>query len=231
VANYNGVTFDLRGRVNRGFFDVWYMRSSSKDDAGIYPTVIDPHQFYAPSPWDTPNRVSASFNYELPGLNNGEGVLGKLTGGWGIGGTSAYQTGYPFSVFTSASFSNGGDFNADGDNNDYPNVSSYAQAMSHSAFTTGSILKSQFTAPTPGTEGNERPNKFRNAAYVQSNVNFYKNTHITERLNFQLRFEFYNLFNHANFQAIQGDLSQGNFGLATSQTLPRFWQIGGKFTF
>jgi Carboxypeptidase regulatory-like domain len=231
VANYEGVTFDLRGKVKRGFFDVWYMRSSSKDDAGIYPTAADPHQYYGPSPWDTPNRFSATFNYELPGLNNGDGAVGKLTGGWGIGGTSTYQTGYPFTVFTSASFTGGGDYNADGDNNDYPNVSSYAQLTSHSAYTSGSILKSQFTTPTPGTEGNEKTGQFRNASFVQTNVNLYKNTHITERLNFQLRFEFYNLFNHANFQSIQGDLSQGNFGLATAQTLPRWWQIGGKISF
>jgi hypothetical protein len=231
VGNYNGVTFDLRGRVSRGFFDVWYMRSSSKDDAGIYPTALNPHQFYGSSPWDTPNRVSATFNYELPGLNSGQGFVGKATGGWGIGGTSTYQTGYPFSVFTSASFANGGDFNADGDNNDYPNVSSYAQATSHSAYVTGSLSKSQFTTPTLGTLGNEKPNRFRNAAFVQTNVNLYKNTHITERLNFQFRFEFYNLFNHANFQNIQGDLSQSNFGVATAQTLPRWWQLGAKISF
>jgi transposase len=30
---------------------------------------------------------------------------------------------------------------------------------------------------------------------------------------------------------IQGDLSAGNFGKVTSQTLPRWWQIGGKLTF
>jgi hypothetical protein len=231
VANYEGVTFDLRGKVKRGFFDFWYMRSESKDDSGIYPTAADPHQYYGPSPWDTPNRFSATFNYELPGLHNGDGAIGKVTGGWGIGGTSTYQTGYPFNVFTSASFTGGGDYNADGDNNDFPNVGSYAQLTSHSAYTSGSILKSQFSAPTPGTEGNEKTGQFRNASFVQTNVNLYKNTHITERLNFQIRFEFYNLFNHANFQSIQGDLSQGNFGLATAQTLPRFWQIGGKFTF
>ena len=33
VANYNGVTFDLRGRAKGMFFDVSYTRSSSKDDA------------------------------------------------------------------------------------------------------------------------------------------------------------------------------------------------------
>jgi hypothetical protein len=66
---------------------------------------------------------------------------------------------------------------------------------------------------------------------VQTDLTLYKNTRITERWNFQLRFEFYNFFNHPNFQNIQGDLSAGNFGQVTSQTLPRWWQIGGKLTF
>jgi hypothetical protein len=231
VANYNGVTFDLRARVKRGFFDASYTRSSSKDDGGRYPTALDPHQFYGPSPWDAPNRFSLTFNYELPGLNRGEGALGRVTGGWGLSGTSIYQSGYPFTVFTGASFAGGGDYNADGDNFDFPNVTSYHQATSHSSYITGVINASQFTAPTPGTDGNEKSNRFRNAPFVQSNVTLYKDTHLTERLNLQFRFEFYNLFNHPNFQGIQGDLSAGNFGVATAQTLPRFWQLGAKITF
>ena len=231
VSNYQGVSFDLRGRVQRGFFDVSYTRSSSKDDAGRYPTALNPHQFYGPSPWDVPNRISATFNYELPGLNGGQGAVGKLTGGWGIGGTSIYQTGYPFTVFTSASFANGGDYNADGDNLDYPNVSGYQQGTSRSAYTTGVFAAGQFTTPTLGTNGNEKSNGFRNPAYVQTDSTIYKTTRITERLNFQMRFEFFNLFNHPNFQNIQGDLSAGNFGKVTGQTLPRWWQIGGRITF
>jgi hypothetical protein len=63
-------------------------------------------------------------------------------------------------------------------------------------------------------------------------VTVYKNTHITERLNFQIRFEFYNLFNHPNFWNTNGNLSSGaSFGTAGAQTLPRWWQIGGKITF
>jgi len=231
VSNYNGVSFDLRGRVQRGFFDVSYTRSSSKDDAGVYPTAINPHQFYGPSPWDVPNRFSATFNYEFPGMNGGQGAVGKLTGGWGVSGTSIYQTGYPFTVFTSASFTGGGDYNADGDNHDYPDVSSYSQATSRTAYINGVFSTGQFTTPTLGTNGNEKSNAFRNPSYIQTDFTLYKNTHITERVNFQLRFEFYNLFNHANLQNIQGDLSQGNFGKVTGQLLPRFWQIGGKITF
>ena len=51
--------------------------------------------------------------------------MGKATGGWGVSGTSIYQTGYPFTVFNFASFTGGGDYNADGDNLDYPNAGSY----------------------------------------------------------------------------------------------------------
>jgi hypothetical protein len=244
VSNYNGVSFDLRGRIQRGFFDVSYTRSSSKDDAGVYPTALDPHQFYGPSPWDVPNRISATFNYELPGLNGGQGALGKLTGGWGIGGTSIYQTGYPFSIFTSASYNpltyaagadahlpGSGDYSADGDGNDFPNVTNYQQGSSRSAYTTGVFTAGQFTVPTAGTFGNEKANSFRNPPYIQTDSTIYKTTRLTERLHFQMRFEFFNLFNHPNFQNIQGDLSAGNFGKVTAQTLPRWWQIGGKLTF
>jgi hypothetical protein len=231
VGNYEGITFDFRGRAKRGFFDVSYTRSSSKDDAGQYPSALNPHQFYGPSPWDVPNRFSASFNYELPGLNNGLGPVGKLTGGWGLSATSIYQSGYPFTVFNGASFTGGGDYNADGDNLDYPNVSGYSQGTSRSAFLTGIFASGQFTAPTPGTNGNEKTNQFRNPSFVQTDTTVYKDTHITERLNLQLRFEFYNLFNHPNFQFVQGDQSAGNFGQITGQSLPRWWQLGAKITF
>ncbi|HKW35651.1 MAG TPA: TonB-dependent receptor [Candidatus Acidoferrum sp.] len=231
VANYNGLTFDLRSRVGRGFFDASYTRSSSKDDASRFPTATNPHAYYGPSPWDVPNRFSLSFNYELPGLNNGQGFVGRASGGWGLSGTSIYQTGYPFTVFTSASFWNGGDYNADGDRFDFPTATSYQQATSRSGYLSGVFPSSQFTAPAQGTEGNEKFNQFRNPRFIQTDSTIFKNTHITERLNFQIRFEFFNLFNHANLQNIQGDLSAGNFGKVQSQTLPRWWQIGGKLTF
>jgi Carboxypeptidase regulatory-like domain len=231
VSNYNGITFDLRWRASRGFFDASYTHSSSKDDAAIYPTYANPHQYYGPSPWDTPNRFSLSFNYEFPGLNHDNAFVKGITSGWGASGTSIYQTGYPFHVFTSASYSNGGDYNADGDNNDWPNVNSYNQATSRTAYVTGVFAPGQFTAPTPGTLGDEKPGAFRNPAFVQTDLTLYKNTHITERLVFQFRFEFFNFFNHPNFQNIQGDLSAGNFGQVTSQTLPRWWQIGARLSF
>jgi hypothetical protein len=155
-----------------------------------------------------------------------------------------YQTGYPFTVSTSASYNglnyvvgadahltNTGDYLANGDNFSYPNVTNYQEATSRSAYINGVFTAGQFTVPTAGTLGNEKAGGFRNPPFVQTDLTVYKNTHITERLNFQLRFEFYDLFNHPNFQNINGNLSAGNFGQVTGQTLPRWWQIGGKITF
>ena len=233
------MTFNLRGRARSAFFDGSYTRSSSKDDAGTggagigngsYPTAINPHQFYGPSPWDVPNRFSLTFGYELPALNGGHGAVGFLTGGWGISGTSIYQTGYPFTVLTTAPFSAGGDYNADGDNLDYPDVTSYHQGTSRSDYLTGSISPDQFTIPTLGTNGNQKTQQFRQPAFAETDVTAYKDTRIGERVNFQMRFEFFNLFNHPNL-FLDPNLANGSFGRAVSQQLPRNWQIGAKFTF
>src|SRR5256714_11673776 len=51
AANYNGVTFDVRGRVTRGFFDISYTRASSKDDAGGAPNAVTPPPHHVLSPW------------------------------------------------------------------------------------------------------------------------------------------------------------------------------------
>ena len=254
-SNYEGITVDLRARAKHGFFDVSYTRSSSKDDAGNYASSPEnPSIWYGPSPWDVPNRISASFTYTLVGLNHGQGAIGKLTGGWGISGVSYYQTGYPFTVFAGNSFNGGayvagsnaflnatGDYNADGDNNDVPNVTNYTENFSHTNdFTQGNISHgvnpgvlslSQFTVPTLGSEGNEKTNLFRQPSLTQTDVSFYKDNKITERLDFQFRFDFFNIFNDTNFTNIQNNVNASNFGEVQSQNLPRWWTVGGKLSF
>ena len=76
-------------------------------------------------------------------------------------------------VYTSASFANGGDYNADGDNFDFPNVTSYKQSNSRTAFrTTGAFTTAQFSAPTLGTDGNEKFNQFRAPGFEQWDASF-----------------------------------------------------------
>ncbi len=58
-----------------------------------------------------------------------------------------------------------------------------------------------------------------------------KNEKLYERLNLQLRFEVYNLFNRVNLQGIDANMPDGNFGRVTSQYNPRNLQVGAKITF
>jgi len=260
-GNYNGVFFDFKGRFKRGFFDASYTHSQSKDDAGNYPIApgqvaagLDPAQYYGPSPWDAPNRFSLTLNYSLPGLNHGNGLVGHLTGGWGVSGTSIYQTGYPFTVVNTNSFipvckngstgcpsvgnpitglaANSGDYNADGDALAYPNVASYVQGSTRQAFlNTGIFTPGQITQPALGSEGNEKQNGFREPNFAETDAAFYKNNRIKESINLQLRFEFFNLFNRPNLGFVDANPPDVNFGKSTSQQLPRWWQIGAKVTF
>ncbi|HYK34979.1 TonB-dependent receptor [Alloacidobacterium sp.] len=263
-SNYESIYFEFKGRfARRSFFDASYTHSSSKDDASAYPAEADPSQYYGPSPWNVPNRFSLALNYELPGMNNGKGAIGLLTGGWGTSGVVVAQSGYPSMVWTTASFQpvcsntsagappcpspsnpavgfapGSGDYNADGDTSgvagvglDYPDVANYNMHTSKAAYLAGAFSAGQFAQPAFGTQGNEKANQFGSPDFFETDLNFYKNTPITERVSFQVRFEFYNIFNRVNLTGFDINQADGTFGRATAQQLPRNWQIGGRLTF
>jgi carboxypeptidase family protein len=267
-GNYNAIFFSVKGRfTSRGFLEASYTRSSSKDDGLAYPDPFHPSLYYGPSIFDAPNRFSLSFNYSIKGLNGGTGAVGKLTGGWGVSGTSIVQSGYPLTAANSNSYQpvcqlsglgappcpsaanpaigygpTSGDYNADGDSQlngvglDYPDALSYHQSTDNKTWLTGAIPKSNFAVPAFGQEGNEQVQRFRGPNFIETNINFYKDTKITERVNFQFRFEIFNLFNRANYVDLGGsgvdvNFPDGNFGAARGTHEPRFWQIGGKLSF
>jgi hypothetical protein len=252
-SNYNAFILALRGRFNRAFFNASYTRSASKDDTQVYPTYINPHQYYAPSIWDTPNRFSLAWNYEIPGYHDGKGLVGRVATGWQLSGTTIIQNGNPITVSTNAPFkpstdangvpikdANGrfvgtapgsGDYNADGDNRDYPDVASYSYKNSRKDYLNGIFTAANFTTPALGVEGNERYGAFRAPGFQQWDAALLKNTPSMESVSFQLRFEFFNVFNHPNLINVDVNQPNATFGKATGQATPRFIQIGGNLTF
>jgi hypothetical protein len=246
VSNYNAFIVALRGRFHRAFFNTSYTHSASKDDTQVYPTYINPHQYYAPSIWDAPNRFSLGWNYEFPSYNKGEGIIGRIATGWQLSGTTVAQSGNPFTVATNAAFAplknasgqfigyaaNSGDYNADGDNRDYPDVLSYSYKTGRQDYLHGVFTTANFAQPaTFGTEGNERYSAFRSPNFYQWDVALLKNTPITEGVAFQFRFEIFNFFNRPNLNSMDTNIPDGNFGKATGQAVPRFIQLGGNLTF
>jgi hypothetical protein len=245
-ARYDAFIVELRGRFGRrAYFDASYTRSRSLDDTEVYPTFQNLSKYYGPSPWNAPNRFSLTWNYDLPGVRSGSGFAGHLLSGWTISGTAILQSGNPFTVFTDAPFQpvfgpagtivglqpGSGDYNADGVNLDYPDTAGYAMGTSRQAYLNGVFSPGQFTQPALGQEGNEKVNLFQNPNFNEWDAALLKNTRLYERLNFQLRFEVYNVFNRVNLQGVDSDLPDGNFGRVTSQYNPRNLQVGAKITF
>jgi hypothetical protein len=124
-----------------------------------------------------------TLDYNLPGLHNGLMPLRAVSNGWTVSADTILQSGTPFTVYTSAAFApvcssgkpshnvcpagttvvgnTGGDYNADGDNNDYPNLPGFRYTIptSRSADLHGVFAAADFAAPAFGTEGNEQPNR------------------------------------------------------------------------
>ena len=246
-ANYNALITDLRGRLfkQRFYFDASYTHSRSLDNSQVYPTYENLSQYYSPSTWDAPDRFSLIWNYDFPNFRGGHGVIGRVLSGWSLSGISTAQNGNPFTVFTSASFqplkdatgrftgfaAGSGDYNADGFNLDYPNVSTYQLPTSRTAYLNGLFRPGIVTQPALGTQGSEKPNQYRNPGFAETDASLIKTTAITERVSLQLRFEYYNIFNHPNLNGVNSDLSSGNFGRSTSQAQPRWLQLGAKIYF
>ena len=62
-------------------------------------------------------------------------------------------------------------------------------------------------------------------------VSLHKVTKINERIGTEFRAEFFNVFNHAQFENPLGDINSATFGQVTSARDPRIGQIAFKANF
>ena len=126
-----------------------------------------------------------------------------LTGGWGISGVVSLVTGMPFSVLDYDNFNNTGEFYERPDlvGNPWAGTSSPANFLNLAAFAVpctnpdisgGSCVSGAHFGSAPR-------NGFYGPGYRNFDFSFSKDTKLTERVNMQLRADFFNLFNHPNF--------------------------------
>ena len=87
-------------------------------------------------------------------------------------------------------------------------------------------LRRQFAAPTFGSEGNEKAGQFRGPNFAETDINFYKDTRITERVNFQFRFEVFNLFNRANLSNCRYPFAGWKFRQSDGSPYPQILATG-----
>ena len=146
-----------------------------------------------------------------------------MLGGWRLGGVMILSTGLPFTVYTTAPFPTG-DFNADGYDYDVPNTPAFGNHLSgqsKQSFLHGLFPASAFPNPPLGQEGNLGRNTYDQPGYGNVNLNVAKLIFAPwfhgEKLNIEIRGEIFDLFNKANLINVDSDLTDSEFGRATSQ--------------
>jgi hypothetical protein len=85
------------------------------------------------------------------------------------------------------------------------------QLATYGCFVSGSTV---LTPPANGTFGDAGRNIFRGPDFANWDFSMSKNTRLGERVNLQLRAEFFNILNHPNFTGINNNLAGSNPGLA-----------------
>jgi len=191
--------------------------------------------------FDRRHIFNANYIYNLPFFAHSQNMLARTTlGGWQISGVTVAQTGTP-AVDTG---NNGLRFTTDtlglgGGTTNRPNV---AGKVNYPKKQLAWFNKAAFTAPVNNWDPNGDPSQgFGNArkdaiigpGRLNFNLALFKSIPLTsnEGPRIELRFESFNTFNHTQFNNVDTNFTDLNFGRVTTTYDPRVLQLGGKFLF
>jgi len=185
----------------------------------------DPYLEKRVSPDDRPNRFVTNFNYELPFgpgkpfAATSSPLISRIVGGWVLAGVYTWQNGAPVAFGNSIYY--GGPLHYNSHNAD-------------SAFDT----KQFDTVSSEQLSNNIRlfPSMFNNIRQDGSNTmdaSLIKNTKLLESVHLQLRVEFFNVWNHPEFNAPDTNPTSSTFGKITSQAndIGRVGQLSLRLVF
>ena len=80
-----------------------------------------------------------------------------------------------------------------------------------------------------GSFGSANRRFFHGPGFNNTDLGITKMIPLNEAMHFEIRGEFFNIFNHAQFNNPAGDISDSNFGNVTSARDPRIGQVSAKF--
>ncbi len=153
----------------------------------------------------------------------------RLVSGWQVNFIVAARSGFPYSVVCNCNGANRPSLIGD----PFANVPA-GLVINPAAFTTAPSSQGSVTNAAGNTIrfGNLGRNTFRGPSIFNTDVSIFKNTRVTENTKVQLGFEFFNIFNHANFSVPSNNLDNGDFGQIKNNALAgRVVQYRLKFIF
>jgi hypothetical protein len=220
-SKYNGLNVSWNRRFARGVgFGVAYTFSESFDNASTRRDIpfnnLDDKNFWGHSNFDNRHIVGINWIYDLP-YRNTKGARGAVLGGWQITGVTQFQSGAPFTIGTNTDYAGIGTssfqpWNVSGD----PKLSRGDRGFSNSGADSNFWLRTKnadgsaiFTAPTPGTFGNQTKNLYYMPGFQNWNLGLFKTFKITEGHGITFRAEAFNWLNHPNWGGANGSSQFG----------------------
>ncbi len=210
ISSYNGLEVDMNHRLSHGLqFRGVYTYSKALDDGDSLNTSIAtnspafvadplrPMDDYGPGSFDISHVgvINATYDPPLAREAAANSWYNRIASNWQISGIETMLSGLPFTPQLSYNPSNDGDSR----NPVRPSL--------NPSFTGPIIVGSPneyfnpaaFIQPLNGTYGNVGRNLLRGPHQFETDFSLAKKILFTERLNLQFRSEFFNIFNHTNF--------------------------------
>jgi hypothetical protein len=188
------------------------------------------HVFIGYAVWDLPFGKGGWIGDGAPGL------VQRFIEGWNVNGVVTMQTGRPFTIYSgSGQFSDivNAPVNCNGCPRSMGELDKTANNFSGRPgyFTEEEIAR--FSQPAAGQVGGTGRNYFTSPGAWNVDMALLKRTKFTETANFELRFEFFNIFNHVNFLSPTAVLNSATFGRINDsvQNESRKIRIGAKINF
>lgn len=244
-SNYNALWFTAQKNFRHSLeFNFNYNLSKSLDLGSLGGTYLQditrPRLNYGPSDFDTRHRIAANVVYNLPFKGN------RLVEGFRLTGIAQWQTGNPLNITdTVTTFSGLSGVT-------HPNLLAPVQYVKSKPskttvqwFTNSVCTQAATTAgctfqvPTNGF-GTLGRNALIGPGFADVDVSLEKNTKIYENANLQLRFDAFDVANHANFgnPGTSATVGSASFGTITSTRFPtgdsgssRQLQVAAKIVF
>jgi len=240
ISNYNGLNFSLQHRFSHGLQTqinyTWGHALDEVSNGGFNPfyspstgggaSILSPannqnlRQFnYGNADYDTRHSINANYVYEVP---KGPTALLK---GWQLSGTVFFRTGFPYTVLNSGASGTlstlgfGGPAFAEYDGSGHPTCSGPKGTLDNPGSCIPTSGFPDFVSNNPANQlltgiVNQRRNQFTGPRYFDTDLTLMKYTQVPhfETMKIGIGAQFFNLFNHPNFQPPINDINSGAFG-------------------
>jgi hypothetical protein len=212
VSSYNGLAVDVNRRFGHGLqFRGAYTFSRALDDGDSMNTSVatnspafvanplQPKTDYGRASFDIHHAAVFNATYELPfgrsKASDKNPWVKKLIGNWQVSGIETLQSGLPFTPQLSYNPSNDGDTRNPVRPSLNPDFSGQVIQDGPNRY----FNPNAFIQPLPGTYGNAGRNILQGPGLAETDVSLGKKFSLSDRLDLQFRSEFFNVFNHTNF--------------------------------